>query len=227
MATTVYETKNINTISGLEIEIGPLKIKYLREFMDIFELIKESKNDEQSIEILSKCAQVAMKQFYPELSKSFNDIEDNFDLPTIYQIIDFAAGIKMKKRSDNSVKDQAEKSDMTWKDLNLVKLESEAFLLGIWKDYNELESSISMPELMAILESKREMDYEEKKFLAAIQGVDLDKNKKKEEDPWTKLKNKVFNQGRDDKDILTFKGDKARRAGFGIGMGLEYEDMTK
>jgi hypothetical protein len=84
-----------------------------------------------------------------------------------------------------------------------------------------------MPELMAILESKRELDYEEKKFLAAIQGVDLDKNKAKEEDPWTRLKNKVFNQGRDDKDILTFKGDKARRAGFGIGMGLDYEDMTK
>jgi hypothetical protein len=83
-----------------------------------------------------------------------------------------------------------------------------------------------MPELMAILESKREMDYEEKKFLAAIQGVDLEKNKPKEEDPWTKLKNKVFNEGRDDKDILTFKGAKAARAGFGIGMGLDYENLT-
>ena len=83
-----------------------------------------------------------------------------------------------------------------------------------------------MPELLAILESKREMDYEEKKFLAAIQGVDIEKNKPKEEDPWLKLKNKVFNEGRDDKDILTFKGAKAARAGFGIGMGLDYEDLT-
>lgn len=227
MATTVYETKNISTIYGINIEVGPLKIKYLRQFMDIFDLLKQSKNDEESIELLSKCVQISMKQFYPELSNSITDIEDNFDLPTIYEILDASAGIKMKKRSEESVKNQAIESEMTWKDLNLVKLESEAFLLGIWKDYEELELSLSMPELMAILESKREMDYEEKKFLAAIQGVDLDKNKPKEEDPWTKLKNKVFNQGRSDSDILTFKGDKAQRAGFGIGMGLDYEDLTK
>ena len=31
-----------------------------------------------------------------------------------------------------------------------------------------------MPELMATLEVSRELDYTEKKFLAAIQGVDLD-----------------------------------------------------
>lgn len=228
MATTIYQTKNIHTISGLEIEISPLKIKYLRQFMDMFDSIKQSKDDEESIQILSECARIVMKQMCPELSGSIEDIEDSFDLPTIYQILDAAAGIKMNKKSEDSVKDQAVDSDMTWKDLNLVKLESEAFLLGIWKDYEDLELSLSMPELMAILQSKREMDYEEKKFLAAIQGVDLEKNKKSEgEDAWTKLKNKVFNQGRDDKDILTFKGDKARRAGFGIGMGLDYEDLTK
>jgi hypothetical protein len=69
------------------------------------------------------------------------------------------------------------------------------------------------------------MEYQERKFMAAMQGVDLDKETNQEEDPWTKLKNKVFNQGRKDDDILTFKGDKARRAGFGIGMGLDYEDL--
>ena len=226
MATTVYETKTINTLDGTEIEISPLKIKYLREFMTTFEPIKKSNNDDDSIFILVKCTQIAMKQFFPTLSKSINDVEDNFDLPTIYQIVDIGAGIKINKKSEESVKDQALDSGQTWENLDLVKLESEAFLLGIWKDYRELELSISMPELLAILESKREMDYEEKKFLAAIQGVDIEKNKPKEEDPWLKLKNKVFNEGRDDKDILTFKGAKAARAGFGIGMGLDYEDLT-
>jgi hypothetical protein len=167
-----------------------------------------------------------MKQFHPTFSKSVEDVEDNFDLPTIYDIVDIGAGIKINKKSEETVKDQAVDSGQTWETLDLVKLESEAFLLGIWKDYNELEMSISMPELMAILESKREMDYEEKKFLAAIQGVDLDQNKEQEEDAWTKLKNKVFNQGRDDSDILTFQGNKAARAGFGIGMGLDYENLT-
>jgi hypothetical protein len=223
---TVYETKCIHTLDGLEIEISPLKIKYLREFMNNFEPIKESNGDDESISILVKCTQIAMKQFNPSLSKSVEDIENNFDLPTIYDIVDIGAGIKINKKSEETVKDQAVDSGQTWETLDLVKLESEAFLLGIWKDYNELEMSISMPELMAILESKREMDYEEKKFLAAIQGVDLDQNKEQEEDAWTKLKNKVFNQGRDDSDILTFQGSKAARAGFGIGMGLDYENLT-
>jgi hypothetical protein len=223
---TVYETKYIHTLDGLEIEISPLKIKYLRDFMTAFEPIKESGGDDESISILVKCAQIAMKQFHPTFSKSVEDVEDNFDLPTIYEIVDIGAGIKINKKSEETVKDQAVDSGQTWETLDLVKLESEAFLLGIWKDYNELEMSISMPELMAILESKREMDYEEKKFLAAIQGVDLDQNKEQEEDAWTKLKNKVFNQGRDDSDILTFQGNKAARAGFGIGMGLDYENLT-
>jgi len=226
MPTTVYEVKNIYTFDGEEIEISPLKIKYLREFMTNFEPIKQSKGDDESISILVKCAQIAMKQFNPSLSRSLENIEDNFDLPTIYEIVDIGAGIKINQKSEESVKNQAIDSGQTWDSLDLVKLESEAFLLGIWKDYNELESSISMPELMAILESKREMDYEEKKFLAAIQGVDIEKNKPKEEDAWTKLKNKVFNEGRDDNDILSFKGAKAARAGFGIGMGLDYENLT-
>lgn len=226
MPTTVYEVKNIYTFDGEEIEISPLKIKYLREFMTNFEPIKQSKGDDESISILVKCAQIAMKQFNPSLSRSLENIEDNFDLPTIYEIVDIGAGIKINQKSEESVKNQAIDSGQTWDSLDLVKLESEAFLLGIWKDYNELESSISMPELMAILESKREMDYEEKKFLAAIQGVDIEKNKPKKEDAWTKLKNKVFNEGRDDNDILSFKGAKAARAGFGIGMGLDYENLT-
>jgi hypothetical protein len=139
--------------------------------------------------------------------------------------LDVAAGIKVNKDSKDSVAKNVTEDKSVWADLDLVKLESEAFLLGIWKDYNELETSISMPELMAILKSKREVDNEEKKFLAAIQGIDLDKNKSQEEDPWTKLKNKVFNGGRPDNDILTYKGDKAKRAGFGIGLGLDYEKI--
>jgi hypothetical protein len=34
-----------------------------------------------------------------------------------------------------------------------------------------------MPELVAILEAKREQDHITRKFSAALQGVDIDKNK--------------------------------------------------
>ena len=50
----------------------------------------------------------------------------------------------------------------------------EVFLLGHWKDYDELESSLSMPELAATLKAVYESERRRQKFMAALQGVDLD-----------------------------------------------------
>ena len=47
MATRIYKSDIITLMDGEQIEIYPLKIKYLREFMEAFHLIKESKNDQQ------------------------------------------------------------------------------------------------------------------------------------------------------------------------------------
>lgn len=51
-------------------------------------------------------------------------------------------------------------------------------MLGIWKNFDELEESLSLQELNFILDQKREQDRIEKVFLAAIQGIDLEKNAK-------------------------------------------------
>ena len=40
MATKVYTTDNVHLFDGTELEISPLKIKYLREFMVAFDDIK-------------------------------------------------------------------------------------------------------------------------------------------------------------------------------------------
>lgn len=224
MATTVYNVKNIKTFDDRIIEVSPLKIKWLREFMEIYETLKDSNNDQEAIDLLVECTRICMKQFAPDLSVSSDIVEDNFDLQTVYSILETAAGIIKKEDKDEDIKNNVQESGTPWSNLDLASLESEAFLLGIWKDYQELEMSISMPELASLLESKRKLEYEEKKFLAAIQGVDLEKNNE-EEDAWTKLKNKVFNGGRKDNDILTFQGQKAAQAGFGIGMGLDYEKI--
>jgi hypothetical protein len=50
------------------------------------------------------------------------------------------------------------------------------FLLGHWKDYEELEESISMPELTATLKAMYKVENRNNKFIAAMQGVDLDSN---------------------------------------------------
>ena len=228
MATTVYNNKIIKLIDGTEIEAMPLKIKYLREFMVAFEVVKDAKNDDEAVQLLSECARIAMKQYYPQISKTIEDIEDNLDLPNIYSILDIAAGIKINKNSDETVKAQAVDSGMTWDELDLAKLESELFLLGIWKDYQELELFLSMPELLATLASKRELDYEEKKFLAAMQGVDLDEENGSDrgQKEWEDMKARVFSRGAtsDSDDVLALQGVNAQKAGFGIGFGLDYED---
>ena len=230
MATTVYKSEIIHLFDGTELEIMPLKIKYLREFMQAFENVKVTKNDDEAIAALVECVRVCMKQYYPPISGSVEDVEDSIDMPTIYKVLDVSAGIRINKKSEEPVKDQAVESGSSWDDLDLAKLESEVFLLGIWKDYHELELSLSMPELMATLEVSRELDYAEKKFMAAIQGVDLDaeSGKGKGQQEWEDMKARVFSKGQtnDSNDILSLQGPKAQKLGFGIGMGLDYENLT-
>ena len=236
MATIIYSTKTVQTVDGIQIEMSPLKIKYLREFMDAFDNMKRVETENDSLNIITECVKIAMKQYYPSLSESTESIEENFDLPTVYSIADFAAGIKVKEDSSESIKEQAEKSlkskadkeGVTWQTLDLAKLESEIFLLGMYKDYDELEKSLSMPELMSTLEVMRDLDYQEKKFLAAMQGVDLDKESGKDrgQKEWEDMKARVFSGGQteDSNDVLSLQGPKAKQLGFGIGLGLDYED---
>lgn len=231
MATHIYKTDIISLIDGQEITIYPLKIKYLREFMDAYQLIKNAKDDIESISYLSECARIAMKQYLPDKIKTIEDLEDNFDLPTIYKILKIGGGIGVDSSSKEPVKNQAlsQKNESTgWDDLDLAKLESEIFLLGIWKDYQELEENLSMPELMATLSSLRELDHQEKKFLAAIQGIDLDAEAGSDrgQKEWEDMKARVFSKGatNDSNDVLALQGQNAKKAGFGIGMGLDYED---
>ena len=231
MATKVYETGYISLIDGTVLEITPLKIKYLRQFMDKFDLMKNSKSEDESIEILSRCALIAMKQYYPSI-KTIDDLEDSIDISNLYDLLDFSAGIKLRK----TIEEQADQKEVpkkpnvdsppSWDKLDLAELEAEVFLLGIWKDYEELEMSLSLPELMSTLNSKRDADYNEKKFFAAIQGVDLDEQSgRKEEDPWQAMKARVFSGGAtsDPNDITALQGANAAKAGFGIGNGLGYE----
>jgi hypothetical protein len=235
MPTEVYKTGYVKTIDGIEIEIIPIKIKYLKELMVAFDSVHQSTSEEETIGILSECCRIAMKQYYPEFSKNTESLEDNFDLDAIYDILKYSAGIDIKQNSDEPVVEQAKKEDngANWKTLDLAKLESEVFLLGIWKNFDELESSISIEELMQVLSITRDLDYEEKKFSAALQGIDLDSQSGKSsgevkgQQEWENMKARVFSRGAtsDANDVLSLQGPKAKKAGFGIGMGLGYTDL--
>lgn len=228
MASRVYRAGYVKTVDDIEIYVMPLKIKYVRDFMEEFQHVKSFKgaDEEKALSHLIECIRIAMKQYYPEFATA-EDIEDNFDVATLYEILDYAADISVQTKIEKEPASESGDSQK-WEDFDLASLEAEAFLLGIWKDYAELEESVSLPELLKTIEIKRELDYAEKKFLAAIQGVDLDEQTgRKEENAWEKLKARVFSGGKteDPDDVLALQGQNATKAGFGIGLGLDYEKI--
>jgi len=226
MATKVYEENVIELIDGTEITVGPSKIKYLRGILDSFNKINKDSTEDEAIEMMVESVRIAMQEFYPSISDSVELIEDNLDIKTVYKVLEYCAGIKINIDQEETVENQAKsQSDgSNWQDLDLVKLESEAFLIGAWKNFDDLENSISMPELISLLEVKRELDYGDKKFVAAMQGVDLDKDKN--DNAWEDMKKRVLYKGKDANDITNLRGAKAQKAGFGIGNGLGYEEVV-
>lgn len=104
-------------LDDTELSMGPLKISLLREFMNKFDTLgqavtadntedkeegaeetpkapERSAND-RSLDVLTECALIALKQYAPGKYKSAKQVEDAADLIMIYRIIEAASGIKM------------------------------------------------------------------------------------------------------------------------------------
>ena len=96
MATTINEESKIVLIDGTEIQVRPLKISLLRDFMKKFEGIAAVAEDNaKSMNLLMECVQIAMKQYKPELAGDLAALEDNIDLPTVYQVVEAASGVRL------------------------------------------------------------------------------------------------------------------------------------
>jgi hypothetical protein len=66
-------------------------------------------------------------------------------------------------------------------------------------------------------------DYEDKRFLAAMQGVDLDADSNGESKSFDDVRREALGDDPETNDIASLSGSLAREEGFGIGMGLGYE----
>jgi hypothetical protein len=78
-----------------------------------------------------------------------------------------------------------------------------------------------MPELLQTLNSKRDKEMEERKFLASLQGVDLEEPVK-ENKTFDDIRRKALGINTRSDDVVSLQGDFAAEAGFGIGAGLGY-----
>lgn len=80
--------------------------------------------------------------------------------------------------------------------------------MGKWINYDELESTLCVEELIVTVNAIREKESRDRKFSAALQGIDLDEDE-------------AVN------DITDLKGLAAAQEGFGIGMGLGYMEIDE
>lgn len=100
MATTINEEKTITLIDGTQVAVRPLKVSLLRKFMKKFdEIVAVADDNDKTIGVLLECVQIAMAQYKPELAEDLAALEDNIDLPTVYRIVEEAAGINMTDAS--------------------------------------------------------------------------------------------------------------------------------
>lgn len=92
MATTINEPKSIELLDGTKVNVRPLKISLLREFLAKFEKIQAVADDNaKSMDLLLECVAIAMKQYNEELA-DVKKLEEIIDLPTVYAIVEEASG---------------------------------------------------------------------------------------------------------------------------------------
>jgi len=102
MATTVHEKDELTLIDGTKIQVRPLKISLLHPFMKKFDGVAAVADDnEKSMSLLVECVQIAMQQYKPDLAGDIAKLEEVLDLPTVYKIVEAAAGVKLAEVSDN------------------------------------------------------------------------------------------------------------------------------
>jgi hypothetical protein len=101
MATTKFEENSVELIDGTKIVLRPLKISLLRPFMKKFEGVAAvAEDNEKSMTLLIECVQIAMEQYKPELAEDVSKLEELLDLPTVYKIVEAAAGVKLTDVAD-------------------------------------------------------------------------------------------------------------------------------
>ena len=81
-----------------------------------------------------------------------------------------------------------------------------------------------MPELINTFKAIQKKELEKRKFLASLQGIDLDgEEKEKSEGPtFDDIKARALGISASANDVVSLQGSFAAEAGFGIGAGLGY-----
>jgi hypothetical protein len=95
MATTIYDTEEIQLQNGDKAILKPLTIKSLRKFMEAIQKTSEAQTEDETLTILIDACAVALEKQLPDLVADRDALEDALDVPTINRILEICGGIKM------------------------------------------------------------------------------------------------------------------------------------
>lgn len=108
MATTVYDTQDIELQDGTEITLAPLPIGRLRRFMKAWSEFANIKEEDEAFDIYINCSGIALEKTFSEkfngdttspnkvLSDKYREyLEDVLDMDTIYKVLEVCGGIKL------------------------------------------------------------------------------------------------------------------------------------
>jgi hypothetical protein len=80
-----------------------------------------------------------------------------------------------------------------------------------------------MPEMVQTFKSMQKTESEKRKFLASIQGIELNNSSNNEEgSSFEDIKRRALGINASADDVVSLQGSFATDAGFGIGAGLGY-----
>lgn len=97
MATTIYDTVEIELSDKTVISVKPLSIFYLKKFMVEIDKIKDPSVTEESqvLEIFIAAGMVCMEVFHPPLSIDKDAFEKVVEVPTLMKILEVAGGLNL------------------------------------------------------------------------------------------------------------------------------------
>jgi hypothetical protein len=94
MATKVGKSgEKVTLQDGTVVEIKPLSIKRLRDFMEITKQFEKAKDDAEGLDLLVKATQVALLAVDEERFADLEDLEDLLDITTIADIMRISGGV--------------------------------------------------------------------------------------------------------------------------------------
>lgn len=98
MATTVYDVIELVLQDGTEVTVRPLDLKRLRKVMKVIEEMNAAtvaESDTDTLDFLIAATRISLEKQLPDLVKDEDKFEEAMDLPTMWKILEVAAGVSM------------------------------------------------------------------------------------------------------------------------------------